>query len=186
MNRWELHVADWKDCTRCDLHLTRRTICLARGSLPCDVLYVGQAPGRSEDVRGQPFVGQAGALLWSIDEQAFAERQELTRSFTNLVGCLPLRGGKESEPEHAEVQACRPRLEAEIEMLRPRLIVCVGKLAADYLSPGMKHSVRTPPGILRVEVVHPSFILFKLPIAARPLAVKRCVVTIRDALEAIC
>lgn len=185
MTRWELHVQDWKDCTRCELSRHRKTVCVARGRMPCDVLFVGEAPGSVEDVNGQAFSGPAGRLLQRVVREAFEDRPMLTCSFTNLVGCVPKVGGDKGQPDHEHVIACKPRVEAELDMLRPRLVVAVGKLAATYLAAGYKHSVRLPQGITVVEILHPSFILSRVPPPARPLKVKQCVVTVRDALEAL-
>ncbi len=60
------HIADWESCTRCPLHTTRRWVVLGRGTLPCDVLFVGEAPGNSENDIGKPFIGQAGKILDSL------------------------------------------------------------------------------------------------------------------------
>lgn len=65
-SRYSLHVENWSDCRACELHLWRRNVVLARGALPCDVLFVGEAPGKSEDAVGAPFVGPAGQLLDAI------------------------------------------------------------------------------------------------------------------------
>jgi uracil-DNA glycosylase len=69
---WSAHVDDWKDCTRCPLHTVRSNVVLARGSIPCDILFVGEAPGRSEDALGKPFVGPAGILLDEMIEDALS------------------------------------------------------------------------------------------------------------------
>lgn len=63
MTRYQLHVQNWKDCDRCFLSKRRSRVCHLRGKVPCDVLFVGEAPGKSEDVLGKPFVGPAGQLL---------------------------------------------------------------------------------------------------------------------------
>lgn len=194
MSRWQLHVEEWRGCTRCELSRTRKTVCVARGTMPCDVLFVGEAPGSVEDVNGQAFTGPAGKLLQRIVREALYEARteddtstgdSFTWAFTNLVGCIPKLGGDKGAPDHEHVMACKPRLEAELEMLRPRLVVAVGKLAATYLAAGYKHSVRLPQGITVVEILHPSFILSRVAPPARPLKVKQCVVTVRDALEAL-
>lgn len=65
-SRYSIHVENWSDCRACELHLGRRNVVLARGALPCDVLFVGEAPGKSEDTVGAPFVGPAGQLLDTI------------------------------------------------------------------------------------------------------------------------
>lgn len=70
---WKSHVAKWKDCDKCPLHLTRTSIVLAKGNVPCDVMFIGEAPGRSEDMLGRPFVGPAGILLDQMIERAMEE-----------------------------------------------------------------------------------------------------------------
>lgn len=194
MTPYQLHVLNWKNCTRCELSKTRRSVVLTRGTVPCDVLFVGEAPGASEDVLGRPFVGPAGKLLDSIVRESLAEwqgpeaegpeRNSVTVAFTNLVCCLPVENYEKGQPQPGHVAACRPRLEEMIRVASPRLIVRVGTLSKDCLEPGFKHSVSVPAGILMVDVVHPAFILRSNP-AARSLLVKRCVVTIRNAVRGV-
>ena len=83
-----LHLANWKDCTRCPLHETRIQTALYRGQVPCDILLIGEAPGPSENVLGEPFAGPAGHLLDQIVGQSGLGKFRLC--FTNLVGCIPL------------------------------------------------------------------------------------------------
>lgn len=119
MTKFQLHVQEWKGCTLCPLSQGRTRVVLSRGKVPCDVLFVGEAPGRSEDVVGQPFVGPAGQLFDKIVERAvrgmtscpvcrnlqmdcpsgvtcseghgFEERADPVRlGFTNLIACIPL------------------------------------------------------------------------------------------------
>lgn len=159
MSKWLDFVSDWKDCTRCPLHKVRDRVVLARGKLPCDILFAGEAPGKSEDDLGQPFVGPAGiqqdqdidrALgdvrvcpvcrsekVYTIDcEEHRVEAVPLRMAFTNIICCLPLdeERRKVKRPPHESVMACRPRLETFInEFARPRLIVAVGREASDYI-----------------------------------------------------
>jgi uracil-DNA glycosylase len=67
---FQLHVAQWRNCTACPLHIGRKQVVFARGKIPCDILFVGEAPGKSEDMHGQPFYGPAGQLLDDIVENA--------------------------------------------------------------------------------------------------------------------
>src|SRR4051812_28157858 len=99
MTTWLQHVQRWKDCQRCPLGQQRGRICLTRackagdqpgaygGRLPCDVLFIGEAPGSSEDALGLPFVGPAGDLLDQIKQRALPP--ETSCAFTNLVACYP-------------------------------------------------------------------------------------------------
>lgn len=201
MNRWELHIRAWGECQRCFLHERRRNICLARGDIPADVVLVGEAPGPSEDIAGEPFVGPAGLMLdnelepLGMIQQALQmgelPRQDGTGSlrflFSNLVACIPLDddGKKFAEPDDLCVEQCKPRLIELIEMARPRLIITVGKLAGEWLVQGERHSHKLPTlpdgsRIPQISITHPAAVL-RAPIAARGLMVKRNVVMMKDA-----
>src|SRR5678815_494689 len=111
---WEDHVTKWRDCNECPLCEQRDNIVLARGTLPCDVLLVGEAPGDSENFLGQPFVGPAGCKLDYVIEAAWAKAgSRLTYALTNLVACFPrlAKEAGDNEPTKSEIDACRPRLE---------------------------------------------------------------------------
>lgn len=178
------HYEAWKDCRACPLWRTRARIVVARGTVPCDVLFVGEAPGESENVLGRPFVGPAGRLLDAIVYQALGA-SGLSTAFTNLVCCIPRdpdEGGKAAEPPDESIEACRPRLEEFVRLCRPRLLVAVGRLATDWLTQGMKYSVKVDPSIRQTSITHPAAIL-RANVAQRGLAVQRCVVTLRNAAE---
>ena len=87
MTPYQRHREKWKGCERCSLYRGRRSVVLCRGKLPCDVLFVGEAPGVSEDVLGRPFVGPAGKLLDEIVERALDGQYDY--AITNLVACIP-------------------------------------------------------------------------------------------------
>ncbi len=72
MTKYQLHVLNWKDCERCYLSQRRTKVVLCRGTLPCDVLFVGESPGKSEDVLGEPFIGPSGQLLGKIVQKALS------------------------------------------------------------------------------------------------------------------
>ena len=154
--------------------------------MPCDVVFIGEAPGHSEDVRGLPFVGPAGMLMNTIIERAiapWAKSDPITFYLSNLVACIPLDNGKKTEePSDESIRACLPRLTELISMANPSLIVGVGTLARDYLEAGWLHSAKIDRRIPRVSIMHPSAIR-RMPFAARDLRVKQCVVTIRDAID---
>lgn len=194
----QLWVDSWKACTRCELSKTRSNVVHGRGSVPCDVLFIGEAPGDSEDAVGQPFVGPAGQVLDQIIEQAiprvFLECPKgndppydgplYTFAICNLVGCIPRThdGVKSGEPDYEEIEACRPRLERFVKMADPKLIVTVGKMAWEYTEPGVSISVKFHKDIPRVDIIHPAAIL-RMPWAARGLAVRKAVVNITRAIE---
>ena len=183
-SHYSLFVEKWKSCTACELHKDRQNVVLARGKIPCDVLFVGEAPGQSEDCLSAPFVGPAGQLLDKIVERAIAS--DVRVAFTNLVCCIPLDddGVKVSEPPDEAIEACSIRLQEFVEIANPRLIVCVGKLAKDWLDPGWKHSIRFHAKIPLVDITHPAFIL-RANIAQQGLLCQKATVILRNAVEDI-
>ena len=172
---WDEHVARWKDCRACGLCDQRFRICLARGTAPCDVLFIGEAPGASEDALGLPFVGPAGRLLDQVIERAVTPLG-VTYALTNLVCCFPAeaKATKDHQPTSAEIQACEPRLIDLVNVVRPRLIVCVGALAKQW--------VDHEDTVTCCDIDHPAFIL-RMPLAQKQMAVQKCVVQVRNAVE---
>lgn len=157
----------------------------ARGQVPCDILFVGEAPGDSEDALGKPFVGSAGKLLDSIIRRAFAMKTKLRLAFTNLVACYP-RAAKElghNEPPNEAVLACSPRLVEFVKIANPRLIVCVGALARDRLDSKIRKPVTWVQGpVPSIDIKHPAAIL-RSNEAMQGLEVQRCVVQLINAIE---
>lgn len=188
MTIYQEFVEVWKDCQQCNLCETRRKVVLARGTVPCDVLFVGEAPGESEDVIGLPFVGPAGKMLDSIIEDAFrsvsVEPGKPSYALTNIVCCIPrdAEGNKVGEPSDEAVTACRQRLVEFVRLCDPRLIVCVGTVARDWLDLKRKRCIRFHRDISQVSIHHPAFIL-RMNAAQQGLAAQKCVVTIANALE---
>ncbi len=183
MSTWLEHVDKWKDCQRCSLAEQRYRICLGRGTTDKDgiveVLFVGEAPGPSEDTSGLPFVGPAGKLMDDIISRALSP--SIPYALTNLVACYPreakLRG--DNEPERGEIFECRPRLIEFINIVQPRLIVRVGSLVKEYLNFN-----NTVP---MVDIIHPASILRRdMPIAQKQGAANKCVVQIKNAYEDVC
>lgn len=188
MTTWLEHVNKWKDCQRCPLGQQRDRICFARaclagdppgsygGSLPADVCLIGEAPGISEDASGLPFYGPAGDLLSRIVTAALPA--DVPVIYTNLVLCFPreakLRG--DNEPERSEILECRPRLIEFVNLVQPKLVVCVGSLADQFIRPIGKTEL--------LHIIHPAHIL-KMPPAKKPFEVQKCVVQIRNAYEEV-
>lgn len=185
LKKW---IAEWKDCTRCPLHKTRTQVVHARGNVPADrldlveVLFVGDAPGDSEDAVGQPFAGPAGFVLDDIIKQALPV--DVRYAVANLVGCVPRDedGHKSGQPDHDEIMACRPRLETFINLCRLELVVAVGKLPEEYAEQGVATSIRFGRPIPVVSIIHPAAIC-RMPYMGRGLAVRKCVVTVAKAVE---
>lgn len=178
---YQRHVARWSDCQLCDLCKYRKKVVLLRGSIPADVLFVGEAPGESEDVLGRPFVGPAGKLLDSIVEQSGANRFRL--AFTNLVACIPKDEtlAKAGEPSKDHIYACSDRLAEIVRMVQPYLIVEVGALSSKHLLKVLgDNDIRD--GLKVAGITHPAALL-RMPIDRKGLAIQRSIVTLRDAVE---
>jgi len=120
---------DLGDCTRCKLHgLGRRQIVFGVGHPNADLMFVGEAPGADEDIQGEPFVGRAGQLLTKIIEAIGLRREEVY--IANVIKCRP-PGNRNPEPD--EVEQCEPFLFRQIDSIKPKVIVALGKFAAQSL-----------------------------------------------------
>jgi DNA polymerase len=121
--------ADLGDCTRCKLHtLGRRQIVFGVGNPEAELMFVGEAPGGDEDIQGEPFVGRAGQLLTKIIEAMGRKREDVY--IANVIKCRP-PGNRNPEPD--EVAQCEPFLFRQIDIIRPKVIVALGKFAAQCL-----------------------------------------------------
>jgi DNA polymerase len=120
---------DIGDCTRCKLHtLGRSHIVFGVGNPDADLMFVGEAPGRDEDLQGIPFVGRAGQLLTKIIEAIGLKRDDVY--IANVIKCRP---PENRNPEPDEVATCEPFLFQQIDIIKPRVIVALGKFAAQTL-----------------------------------------------------
>jgi DNA polymerase len=126
---WVQLRAEVAKCTACALHKGRKRAVFGVGDEHAEWLFVGEAPGAEEDARGEPFVGQAGKLLDNM-LAAIALRRGENVYIANIVKCRP-PGNRTPEP--AEAHACEPYLSRQIELLSPRLIIALGKVAANNL-----------------------------------------------------
>ncbi len=115
-------------CTRCRLSQKRRTVVFGTGSPDADLMFIGEGPGAEEDRQGLPFVGPAGELLNKIIAAIDLAREDVY--IANIVKCRP-PGNRDPQPDEAE--ACREYLEAQIELVQPRVIVALGRVAAQSL-----------------------------------------------------
>jgi len=119
---------DLGECTRCKLSTTRKSIVFGVGDPNAPLMFVGEGPGEQEDKRGEPFVGPAGELLDKMIEAMGWSRRSVY--INNIVMCRP-PGNRNPEPE--EVAACKPFLDARIGSIAPRIIVALGRPAANTL-----------------------------------------------------
>ena len=183
LSPWQTHVQRWINCTRCPYHRGRQNVVLARGSLPCDVLLIGEGPGASEDCTGEPFAknAPAGNLLQRIVDAALPNG---IWAMTNVVACVPNDDGvKIGAPGHDECRACAPRLQELVNLADPRLVVAVGDEAATWLDQGLKHrSVTFKRGVRLIWIEHPSHMLRKNEMMKK-LAADRAAVQIMTAWE---
>jgi len=149
------------DCTRCKLHgLGRRQIVFGVGNPDADLMFVGEAPGRDEDIQGFPFVGRAGQLLTKIIEAIALRREDVY--IANVIKCRP---PENRNPERDEVATCEPFLFAQIDAIRPKVIVALGTFAVRTLLESdapisrLRGRVYDFRGAKLVPTFHPAFLL---------------------------
>lgn len=114
-------------CDRCELSRYRKNPVPGEGSLQAELMFVGEAPGRDEDIKGRPFVGRAGQLLTKIIKAMNYRRQDVY--ITNVIKCRPPHN---RNPHQAEIEKCQEYLLTQIELIKPRVIVSLGKVATDF------------------------------------------------------
>jgi uracil-DNA glycosylase family 4 len=161
---WDQLAATVRDCRACGLCAARKQAVLGVGDRHADWLFVGEGPGAEEDQRGEPFVGQAGKLLDNM-LAAIGLRRGEDVYIANAVKCRP---PENRTPEGAEIDACRPYLEQQIELIRPRLIVALGRPAAQALLKtevkiaAVRGRLHEYQGIPLVVTYHPAYLLRNL------------------------
>lgn len=116
-----------QNCQQCPLAQTRKNAVPGEGALEADLMFVGEAPGRDEDIQGRPFVGKAGQLLTKIINAMQFHREGVY--ITNVVKCRPPNN---RNPHREEVENCKNYLLEQIEMIKPKVIVTLGKVATDF------------------------------------------------------
>jgi uracil-DNA glycosylase len=119
---------DIGDCTRCKLHKARNKIVFADGDPKAKLMFVGEGPGRDEDMQGLPFVGRAGKLLTQMIEAMSLQRKDVY--ICNVVKCRP---PENRLPEPDEIKTCSPFLFRQIDVVDPKVIVCLGACSAQTL-----------------------------------------------------
>ncbi|MBI4518878.1 MAG: uracil-DNA glycosylase [Deltaproteobacteria bacterium] len=121
--------AEIGDCQRCKLHQGRTHLVFGVGNPNAEIMFVGEGPGQDEDLQGEPFVGRAGQLLTEIITKGMKMRRADVY-IANVVKCRPPNN---RNPEPEEIAACEPFLLRQIECIRPRVLVALGKFAAQTL-----------------------------------------------------
>ena len=125
MDAWEKLKTDCAGCMACSLGRTRRHLVFADGNERAEVMFIGEGPGEQEDLQGLPFVGPAGKLLDQMLEMIDLDRKKVY--IANVVKCRPPNN---RDPLDIEQQACREWLERQIALVDPKIIVCLGRIAA--------------------------------------------------------
>ena len=126
-------VADLRDqalgCTRCRLAEGRTQVVFGMGDPQADLMFVGEGPGAQEDLQGLPFVGRSGQLL----DRLMLEEMGLTRDTCYIANVVKCRPPDNRDPKPDEIASCRPWLEAQIDLIRPRVIVTLGNFSSKLL-----------------------------------------------------
>ena len=166
---WTDFAADVDACTACGLCRTRNKSVPGVGDTNAEWLFVGEAPGAEEDARGEPFVGQAGRLLDNM-LAALGIARGRNVYIANVLKCRPPNN---RAPEPSESDACKPYLERQVELIRPKLIVALGKSAASLLLntdatiASLRGRVHQYRGVPLVVTYHPAYLLRNLPDKAK-------------------
>ena len=149
------------DCTRCKLSSGRTNIVFGVGSASAPLVFVGEAPGASEDAQGEPFVGEAGQLLTKMIITMGWRREDVY--IANIIKCRP-PGNRTPDPD--EIAACEPFLQKQLGVIKPRMIVALGKFAAQWLtgqpeSPigALRGRFHEYQGIRVMPTYHPAYLL---------------------------
>jgi DNA polymerase len=159
-------------CTACGLHKTRTQTVFGVGDEGADWMLIGEAPGAEEDRLGEPFVGQAGKLLDNMLAAIGLKRGENVY-IANVLKCRP-PGNRNPEPE--EVARCSPFLERQIELVKPKLVVAMGRFAAQTLLAtdasvaSLRGRVHAYAGVPLIVTYHPAYLLRNLPDKAKAWA----------------
>jgi len=165
---WSALKTAVQTCTKCELHRTRRQTVFGVGDRQAQWMFVGEAPGADEDAQGEPFVGRAGQLLNAMLFALGLKREQVF--IANVLKCRP-PGNRDPQPD--EVSQCEPYLIQQIELIRPKLIVALGRHAAHSLLKSELPLARLRGqrlayhGIPLVVTYHPAYLLRNLPDKAK-------------------
>lgn len=157
---WAEVTEQISDCRKCRLCETRTNVVPGEGNPAAKLMFVGEGPGQEEDRQGRPFVGRSGELLTSMIHAIGLERSEVY--IANVVKCRP-PGNRNPEPDEAE--ACLPYLRAQVALIRPRIVVLLGKVACTYILRENISVMREHgnwyerKGVLFMPTFHPSALL---------------------------
>ena len=122
-------------CQKCDLYKTRTQTVFGAGNINTDIVFIGEAPGKDEDIQGKPFVGRAGKFLNELLASVGLSRDDIY--ITNILKCRPPNN---RDPDETEIKVCSPYLEKQIDMINPKVIVTLGRYSLNYFLPGFSIS----------------------------------------------
>lgn len=161
MDQWEALKAECLQCRKCALAETRTNVVFGEGVTDAEVLCIGEGPGEQEDLTGRPFVGRAGKLLDDMLEIIDLSREKNVY-IGNMVKCRPPQN---RDPLNIEQEACEGWLTAQIGLMKPKIIICLGRIAAmKYIKEDFKITKEhgqwfEKDGILRIALFHPAALL---------------------------
>ena len=161
MSNWEQLQDLCMSCHGCELSQTRTNVVFGVGRRDADIMFVGEGPGEQEDLKGEPFVGRAGQLLDRMMNAVGLDRRH-NAYIANMVKCRPPQN---RDPLPAEQEACIGWLREQVRLMRPKIIVCLGRISAQKLiSPDFKVTKQhgefiEKGGILFMGTFHPAALL---------------------------
>lgn len=160
MMDWETLQQACNSCSRCGLCQTRHNVVFGVGKRDADILFIGEGPGEQEDLKGEPFVGPAGKLL--DDMLSIIDLDRTNCYIANIVKCRPPHN---RDPQEAEQDACIGYLRNQVALIQPKIIVCLGRIAAmriirEDFRITREHGVWTEKnGVWLTAIYHPSALL---------------------------
>ncbi len=159
-NAWQALQQCVANCTACQLHTSRTQTVFGVGNQHAKLMFIGEAPGFNEDKQGEPFVGRAGQLL-----TAMIKTMGFTRKDVYIANILKCRPPNNRDPQVDEVQTCTPFLDQQIQLIRPTLLIAVGRIAAHYLLntksslESLRNKIHTHQATPLVVTYHPAYLL---------------------------
>jgi uracil-DNA glycosylase len=160
LSDWDALVAETHDCRKCGLAAGRKTVVFGVGNPNADLMFIGEAPGRDEDLQGEPFVGKAGQLLTDI-----IKAMKLTRDDVYIANVIKCRPPDNRNPEPDELDACRPFIQRQVELIKPKVIVALGKFGLQSLTEkaysitAVRGQWLEYKGIKLMPTYHPAYLL---------------------------
>mgnify|MGYP003292579692 CR=1 FL=1 len=160
MSAWEELKQECLNCRACALCETRTQVVFGVGDPNAEVLFIGEAPGANEDLQGEPFVGRAGKLLDDMMAMIGLKRKNIY--ITNSVKCRP---PENRDPMNTEKDACRGYLRRQVKLMRPKIIVCLGRISAmelireDFKITKEHGQFFEKNGVLMMALYHPAALL---------------------------